>query len=237
VPGHPYEHGFDPRLIPEKLLEPLRWTTPKTIFVNSMSDLFQDAVPDEYIIAVATVMLRANWHTYQVLTKRADRLEQLLTTTLRNAAIAQHIWWGVSVEDKKYGIPRILHLRQAPATIRFLSIEPLLEDLGRLNLKGIHWVIVGGESGHGARPMQPAWVNAIKQQCDEQGSLFFFKQWGGVQKAKRGRRLNGRTYDNMPAQTTLRPPDRTMRDQLVRDLAPLTQRWARAPLVQLTRII
>lgn len=234
VSGHPYEQGFDPRLIPDKLLEPLRWTTPKTIFVNSMSDLFQDGVPDEYIAAVATVMLRANWHTYQVLTKRADRLEQLLSTTLRNAAKAQHIWWGVSVEDKKYGLPRILHLRQSPATVRFLSIEPLLEDLGRLNLKGIHWVIVGGESGHGARPMQPTWVNAIKEQCDQQGSLFFFKQWGGVQKSKHGRRLNGRTYDNMPKQASLRSPDRTLRDQLLRDLAPLTKRWTRAPLVQLT---
>jgi protein gp37 len=237
VEGHPYQLGFDPRLIPEKLLEPLRWTTPKTIFVNSMSDLFQDAVPEEYIIAVATVMLRANWHTYQVLTKRAERLEHLLKTKLRDAAKAPHIWWGVSVEDKKYGSPRILHLRHAPATVRFLSIEPLLEDLGRINLKGIHWVIVGGESGHGARPMEPAWVDAIKQQCDEQGSLFFFKQWGGVQKAKRGRHLNGRTYDNMPVQMSLRPPDRTMRDQLLRDLTPLTQGWTRAPLVHLAHSI
>jgi protein gp37 len=234
VPGHPYERGFDPRLIPEKLLEPLRWLTPTTIFVNSMSDLFQNAVPDEYISAVATVMLRANWHTYQVLTKRADRLERLLKTTLRNAANAAHIWWGVSVEDKKYGIPRIYHLRRAPATVRFLSIEPLLEDLGRLNLNGIHWVIVGGESGHGARPMQPLWVDAIKQQCHDQSTLFFFKQWGGVQKSKHGRRLHGRTYDDMPAQSALHPPDRTMRNQLLRDLAPLTQQWTRAPLVHLT---
>jgi len=199
-----------------------------------MSDLFQDAVPDEHITAVATVMLRANWHTYQVLTKRADRLEHSLKTTLRNAANAQHIWWGVSVEDKKYGTPRISHLRRAPATVRFLSIEPLLEDIGRLDLNGIHWVIVGGESGRRARPMQPAWVKAIKQQCDEQGSLFFFKQWGGVQKTKHGRQLNGRTYDDMPASAILGPPDRTRRDQLLRDLAPLTQRWTRAPLVHLT---
>jgi protein gp37 len=159
VPRHPYEHGFDPRLVPHKLREPLLWAAPKTIFVNSMSDLFQDTVPDEYIHAVATIMLRANWHTYQVLTKRAERLRQLLTTTLRDAAVAPHIWWGVSVEDKKYGVPRIAHLQHAPAAVRFLSIEPLLEDLGTLDLTGIHWAIIGGESGPGARPMKPTWVS------------------------------------------------------------------------------
>lgn len=233
VPGHPYEHGFEPRLVPEKLLEPLRWPVPRTIFVNSMSDLFQDAVPDEYITDVATIMLRANWHTYQVLTKRAQRLARLLSTTLRNAANAPHIWWGVSVEDKKYGIPRIQHLRSAPATVRFLSIEPLLEDLGALNLEGIHWVIVGGESGHGARPMQAAWVQAIKNQCEKQGSLFFFKQWGGVHKAKKGRRLNGRTYNEMPPQYSRAPPNRPSRDRLLRDLAPLARAWTSTPLVHL----
>jgi protein gp37 len=233
VHGHPYEHGFDPRLIPEKLPEPLRWPTPKTIFVNSMSYLFQDVVPDEYINAVATVMLRANWHTFQVLTKRADRLEHLLKTTLRDAAGARHIWWGVSVEDKKYGVPRIEHLRRAPAMVRFLSIEPLLEDLGRLNLSGIHWVIGGGESGHGARRMQPAWVDAIHQQCEDRGTIFFFKQWGGVRKGKHGRRLHGRTYDDMPAQPVLVPPDRRTRDQLVHDLTALTRGWTSTPLVHL----
>lgn len=231
VPGHPYEHGFDPRLIPDKLLEPIRWPAPKTIFVNSMSDLFQDGVPNEYITAVATVMLHANWHTYQVLTKRAERLRQLLSTTLRDAAHAPHIWWGVSVEDKKYGKPRIDHLRGAPAAVRFLSIEPLLEDLGPLDLTGIHWVIVGGESGPGARPMQPAWVRAIKEQCEKQGSLFFFKQWGGVQKSKRGRRLDGRTYDDMPAQLDIPPPDAVLRNQLLNKLAPIGQRWDATPLV------
>jgi protein gp37 len=234
VPGHPYEHGFDPRLVPEKLLEPLRWATPKTIFVNSMSDLFQDAVPDEYIAAVAAVMLKANWHTYQVLTKRAERLQYLLRTTRQEAARAPHIWWGVSVEDKKYGVPRIEHLRRTPAAVRFLSVEPLLEDLGPLNLKGIHWVIVGGESGHGARPMNPAWVKSIKQQCDAQGSLFFFKQWGGVQKAKHGRQLNGQTYDEMPTRQPILPPDRPSRDRLLRDLGAATRRWTATPLVQLT---
>ena len=133
VPGHPYQYGFDPRLVPGKLLEPLQWPTPRTVFVNSMSDLFQDAVPDEYIAAVATIMLRANWHTYQVLTKRADRLQQLLTTNLPEAAMAKHIWWGVSVEDQKNGIPRINQLRRTPASLR--SIEPLLEDLGTIATK------------------------------------------------------------------------------------------------------
>ena len=232
-PGHPYEHGFDPRLVPEKLIEPLRWSTPRTVFVNSMSDLFQDAIPDGYIEAVADVMLHANWHTYQVLTKRADRLQQLLATRLQNAARAAHIWWGVSVEDKKYGVPRIAHLQRTTASIRFLSIEPLLEDLGKLDLTGIHWVIVGGESGAGARPMQPAWVTAIKQQCDKHGSLFFFKQWGGVQKAKTGRQLNGRTYDEMPSRTTPRIRSRADREQLAHELAALTKPWNTTPLVQL----
>jgi protein gp37 len=235
VPGHPYEHGFDPRLVPEKLLEPLRWSTPKTIFVNSMSDLFQDAVPEKYIEAVVTVMMRANWHTYQVLTKRADRLQQMLRTKLQTAAKAHHIWWGVSVEDKKYGIPRIEQLRRAPASVRFLSIEPLLEDLGPLNLEGIHWVIVGGESGPGARPMHPKWVTTIKEQCESQRALFFFKQWGGVQKAKNGRELNGRTYDAMPAPSTHEPPQRISREQILGKLAQVADRWDRDPLVQITR--
>jgi protein gp37 len=232
VPGHPYEHGFDPRLVPEKLLEPLRWPTPKTVFVNSMSDLFQDTVPDDYIEAVATVMLRANWHTYQILTKRADRLEKLLTTKLRDAATARHIWWGVSVEDQKYGIPRIAHLQRAPAAVRFLSIEPLLEGLGHLDLSGIHWVIVGGESGPGARPMKPAWVNAIEEQCDKHDALFFFKQWGGVQKAKTGRLLNGRTYDDMPPRTNTPMLQRPARQRLEKDLTPLASAWRTTGLIK-----
>src|SRR6476619_413645 len=132
VPGHPYEQGFDLRLVPEKLAEPLRWSRPKMVFVNSMSDLFHDQVPDEYIEAVARVMEQANWHTFQVLTKRADRLHELLATRLKSAAMQQHIWWGVSVENRKHGLPRITHLRSAPAKVRFLSIEPLLEDVGKL---------------------------------------------------------------------------------------------------------
>jgi protein gp37 len=235
VPGHPYEYGFDPRLVPEKLIEPLRWSTPKTVFVNSMSDLFQDAVPDAYIEAVTNVMLHANWHTYQVLTKRAERLHQLLTTKLSKAATAAHIWWGVSVEDKKYGIPRIAQLQRTNASVRFLSIEPLLEDLGPLNLTGIHWVIVGGESGPGARPMESAWVDRIKKQCKQQGSLFFFKQWGGTQKAKTGRKLDGRTYDEMPPLAPHTPPARAARERLIEQLSPAANPWGDGPLVLITR--
>jgi protein gp37 len=235
VPGHPYEHGFDPRLVPEKLVEPLRWSTPKTVFVNSMSDLFQDAVPDDYVEAVTNVMLHANWHTYQVLTKRAERLHHLLTTKLKKAAHAAHIWWGVSVEDKKYGVPRIAYLQRTNASVRFLSVEPLLEDLGTLDLTGIHWVIVGGESGPGARPMQAAWVHRIKEQCKQQRSLFFFKQWGGVQKAKTGRQLNGRTYDAMPSLSAHIPPERAARKRLIAQLWPTANPWSDGPLVQITR--
>ena len=202
VPGHPYEQGFDLRLVPEKLNEPLKWSSPRMVFVNSMSDLFHDQVPDEYIERVADVMIRADWHTFQVLTKRADRLQQMLSGKLRNAAAAPNIWWGVSVENRKYGLPRVDLLRQAPAQVRFLSIEPLLEDLGEVDLSGIHWAIVGGESGRGARPMKREWVVNILRQCREQGVQFFFKQWGGVHKKKAGRLLNGRTYDEMPAVTS-----------------------------------
>jgi protein gp37 len=151
VPGHPYEQGFDLRLVPEKLPEPLKWKTPKMIFVNLMSDLFHKDVPDDYVLAVVRVMELANWHTYQVLTKRSERLRDMLQTKLRAAAELPHIWWGVSVENRKHGLPRIDHLREAPARTRFLSIEPLLEDLGSFNLDGIHWVIVGGraDTAHG----------------------------------------------------------------------------------------
>jgi protein gp37 len=174
VPGHPYEQGFDLRLVPEKLTEPFKWTGPRTVFVNSMSDLFQPGVPDAYIEEVVAVMVEANWHTYQVLTKRSERLKELLSTKLRFAANQRHIWWGVSVEDKKYGLPRIKDLRAAPAAMKFLSIEPLLEDLGEFNISGIDWAIVGGESGHGARPMEQAWVASILKACRKEKVDFFF---------------------------------------------------------------
>jgi len=209
VKGHPYEQGFDLRLVPEKLTEPFGWRSPKLVFVNSMSDLFQEGVPDEYTEAVSQVMAMANWHTYQVLTKRSERLRDLLSGRLRFAAERENIWWGVSVEDRKYGLPRIEHLRQSPATVRFLSIEPLLEDIGTINLSGISWVIVGGESGPGARPMKKEWVVSIRRQCEAYHVPFFFKQWGGVRKKKNGRKLEGRTYDEYPLRVVTSVPDRT----------------------------
>ncbi len=148
-------------------------------------------------------MIRAPWHTFQVLTKRASRMADLLNSSLAFAASAPHVWWGVSVEDRKHGIPRIAQLQRARAKVRFLSIEPLLEDLGRLDLRGVHWVIVGGESGHGARPMNSDWVSSLKIQCGEANVPFFFKQWGGRQKSKSGRLLEGRTHDEMPVQVPL----------------------------------
>jgi len=199
VSGHPFEFGFDLRLVPEKLGDPIRWSKPKKIFVNSMSDLFHESVPDEYIEKVFRVMLAAKWHTYQILTKRAERMAALLQSRLHEASKASHIWWGVSVENRKHGLPRITRLRSAKPTVAFLSVEPLLEDLGKVDLRGIDWVIVGGESGPGARPMLPEWVRNIRTHCKAQGVAFFFKQWGGVRKSETGRTLDGRTYDEYPA--------------------------------------
>jgi protein gp37 len=216
VPGHAFEQGFDLRLVPEKLHEPLRWPSSKTVFVNSMSDLFHPDVPDEYIRKVCEVMALGDWHTYQVLTKRSERMRDLLATTLRPFAELPHIWWGVSVENKKHGLPRIGHLRAALARTRFLSVEPLLEDLGEINLEGIHWVIVGGESGHGARPMEEAWVTSLRDQCVRANVPYFFKQWGGVQKKKAGRTLNGRTYDEMPSVQVTRSIPRSQRLELIK---------------------
>ena len=223
VPGHPYEQGFDLRLVPEKIVEPFRWGTPKRIFVNSMSDLFHEDIPDPYIGAVAGAMRLADWHTYQVLTKRSERMRDLLATTLRPAADLPHVWWGVSVEDRRHGLPRIGHLRDAPARLRFLSIEPLLEDLGPLDLRGIGWVIVGGESGHGARPMDPDWVRSIRDQCRASGVPFFFKQWGGLYKKRNGRELDGRTHDEMPERPSRPVPGPARRREMMADFR---REWA-----------
>ena len=218
VADHPYEQGFDLRLVPEKLAEPLKWGAPKTVFVNSMSDLFHEAVPDSYIEQVVRVMKIADWHTYQVLTKRADRLRDMLCGPLAFAAELGHIWWGVSVENRKHGLPRIDALREAPVAVRFLSIEPLLEDLGTIDLIGIDWVIVGGESGWGARPMDASWVTSIRDQCQGSGVPFFFKQWSGEQKSKHGRHLDGRTYDDMPPRSARTAPSRSARMALIDEL-------------------
>ena len=202
VAGHPFEQGFEIRMVPEKLAEPLKWKDPRLVFVNSMSDLFHDQVSDDYIEQVAEVMMQAKWHTFQVLTKRGTRLESLLKTKLKKAAMKQHIWWGVSVENKRDGVPRIKHLQASPAKVRFLSVEPLIEDVGHLNLKGISWVIVGGESGPRSRPIEASWVRSIKKQCEDAGVAFFFKQWGGVQKKTNGRQLDGKTYSEFPVRTS-----------------------------------
>jgi len=199
IPGHPFEQGFDIRLVPEKLGDPLRWASAKMIFVNSMSDLFHPKVPQEYIGQVARVMQAADWHTFQVLTKRPERMSKLLNGTLKKAAQAENIWWGVSVENRKHGLPRLTILKESPAKVKFLSVEPLLEDLGpNLDLSGIDWVIVGGESGPGARPIQESWVLRLRDQCAEQGVPFFFKQWGGTRKHLTGCELDGRKHHAFP---------------------------------------
>lgn len=198
VPDHPFQQGFDLRLVPEKLEQPLHWRRPRKIFVNSMSDLFHEDVPGDYIARVGDVMKRADWHVFQVLTKREHRLRDLLSGDLRWMGELDHVAFGVSVEDRRYGLPRIRSLQSTPARIRFLSVEPLLADLGPLDLSGIDWVIVGGESGPHARPMLREWVVKIRRQCRAQRVPFFFKQWGGTRKHVTGRTLDGRTYNEFP---------------------------------------
>ena len=198
-PGHPFEQGFDVRLVPEKLHLPLTWRSPRKVFVNSVSDLFHERVPTDYIESVGDVMRRANRHTYQVLTKRHARMAHLLGSGLRWMAELPNVWYGVSVEDHERAGQRLDALRRVPSRIRFVSFEPLLEDVGDLALTGIHWVIVGGESGPHARPMLPAWVENVQRQCASERIPFFFKQWGGTRKARAGRMLNGRSYDEYPS--------------------------------------
>jgi protein gp37 len=188
------------------------------VFVNSMSDLFHEDVPTAYIKAVCRVMSASPWNIYQVLTKRSQRMKKLLESDLRSAAEQEHIWWGVSVEDRRYGMPRIEDIRKAPARIRFLSIEPLLADLGELDLTGIKWVIVGGESGAGARPMNESWVISIMEQCQCKDIPFFFKQWGGVRKKQTGRQLLGRTYDDFPQVARSAFPNKSERLHLLTSL-------------------
>ena len=193
-----YVNGFKPTLHWDLVDQPRRWKRPRTVFVNSMSDLFQVDVPLEFIQAVFRTMEETPQHTYQVLTKRSDRLLELAPYL----PWPQNVWMGVSVEDERV-IQRVRDLQATPAKVRFLSCEPLIGPLARLPLKGIHWVIVGGESGPGARPMEEAWVEAIHRQVERAGAAFFFKQWGGVRKHLTGRELHGRTYDEMPARRVI----------------------------------
>ena len=200
VPGHPYENGFDLQLRPERLDQPLRWKRGRTIFVNSMSDLFHERIPVAYIRQVFDVMERATQHSFQVLTKRHERMMELAPLL----PWPSNVWMGVSVENRRW-TERIDTLRMIPAAVRFLSCEPLLGDLGTLDLDGIDWVIVGGESGHRARPMNIEWARSIRDQCQAADIHFFFKQWGahdeaGVRrgKSKSGRLLDGQIWDGIP---------------------------------------
>lgn len=195
VPGHPYEQGFDLKLWPERLTVPLTWRRPRRIFVNSMSDLFHKDVPDEFIRQIFDVMVQADWHIFQVLTKRSGRFARLGQTL----SWPPHIWAGVSIESNKY-VWRANDLRKVPACVRFISAEPLLGPLDQVCLDGIHWVITGGESGHRFRPCDPEWVREIRDRCAAKGVAFFHKQWGGRTPKAGGRELDGRTWDEFPKQ-------------------------------------
>jgi protein gp37 len=205
-----YRNGFKVTLQPHMLEHPLRWRLPRRVFVNSMSDLFHVDVPTPYIMKVFDVMGRAHWHQYQILTKRSERPLEL-NSQLR---WQPQIWMGVSVENEDH-LYRVDHLRRTSAHIKFLSVEPLLGRLNKLNLRGIDWVIVGGESGPGARPMEPEWVREIRDRCIRARVAFFFKQWGGVFKAKTGRALDGRTWNEMPVRLPEHVRSSTGEDQLV----------------------
>jgi len=193
VPGHPFEQGFDLKLWPERLALPLKWKQPRTIFVNSMSDLFHERVPADFIFKVFETMQAAHWHKFQILTKRSERLRRLAHTL----PWPTNVWMGVSVESPAYTF-RINDLREVPSAVRFLSIEPLLAEIPGLDLDGIDWVIVGGESGPKCRPMDAKWVRQIRRECKLQRVPFFFKQWGGTRKKLTGRMLDGRTWGEMP---------------------------------------
>ncbi len=204
VPGHPFEQGFDLRLWPARLELPLRWRTPRRIFVNSMSDLFHERIPDTFIESVFETMRLAHWHQFQVLTKRPERMTRFLAARSRERGVARdthpNVWLGTSIENQHY-IGRAEIVASIPASVRFLSCEPLLGLLdlkGVLGRTGINWVIAGGESGHHARPMDPDWVRSIRNQCRRARVAFFFKQWGGVRKHETGRELDRRTWDQMP---------------------------------------
>lgn len=193
IPGHPYEQGFDLRLWPDRLDQPLRWRKPKTIFVNSMSDLFHEEIPIEYIQRVFSVMAEAKQHTFQVLTKRHERLADLAV----ELPWPENVWMGVSIENRRWSI-RADYLRRVPAAVRFISAEPLLGKLDNLDLEGIDWLIAGGESGPGYRPVNVMWVRSIRDRCVAADVPFFFKQWGGVRSKSGGRELDGEIWGEMP---------------------------------------
>ena len=197
VAGHPYEQGFDLKLHEARLGQPGRWRKPRRVFVNSMSDLFHGKIPKEYVDRVFGAMEGAAHHTYQLLTKRSGRMHRYLSGRYADANPPGHLWMGVSVEDSKR-LARVRHLLASPAAVRFLSLEPLLEDLGELDLDGIDWVIAGGESGPGARPIEADWLRNIRDQCNVAKVPFFFKQWGGKTAKANGRTLDGEVHDALP---------------------------------------
>jgi len=204
VPKHPYEVGFDLTLRPERLAQPLQWRAPTIIFVNSMSDLFHKDIPRSYIDRVFDTMEKADWHVFQVLTKRSSLMRDYVNARYTGKTAPEHIWLGVSVENKQ-ALSRVQHLRDTNATIRFISAEPLLEDIAEINLDQIHWLIVGGESGAGARSMKPEWALNLRDRCRASDTEMFFKQWGaygedGKRRSKKanGRLLEGRLWDEMP---------------------------------------
>jgi protein gp37 len=199
IPGHHYEQGFDLRLWPERLEQPLRWRRPRVIFVNSMSDLFHEGIPDEYITEVFNVMASAPQHTFQVLTKRDERLAALAP----RLPWPENVWMGVTIENRRF-VHRADQLRKVPAAVRFISAEPLLGPLGGLDLTGIDWLISGGESGHRHRRVDPEWLRELRDRCQSEGVAYFFKQWGGRTPKAGGRTLDGRTWDDMPAVTPSR---------------------------------
>ena len=201
IPGHPYEQGFDLRDWPSRLDQPARWRRPRMVFVNSMSDLFHKRVERQFIDRVFDTMEAVDRHTYQILTKRSSLMRSYLKHRFANGLVPGHIWCGVSVEDFAASA-RIRHLQAAPVTVRFLSIEPLLGPVGNIDLEGISWVIVGGESGPRARPMEPEWVCEIRDRCAQAGVPFFFKQWGGRTSKAGGRDLDGVQHDAMPDHPT-----------------------------------
>jgi protein gp37 len=197
VSGHPFTTGFDLTLRPERLEQPLTWLRPRMIFVNSMSDLFHKEIPRSFVDKVFDTMERASWHTFQVLTKRSSLMRDYLRGRYGIGRGPLHIWCGVSVEDGQ-ATSRVIHLRGAPAGTRFLSIEPLLGPIGSIEFDGIDWVIAGGESGPGARPIKIEWVRELRDQCRKQGVAFFFKQWGGLRPKSGGRLLDGQTWNEFP---------------------------------------
>lgn len=197
VSGHPFATGFDLTLRSERLGQPLHWRRSRMIFVNSMSDLFHKEVPQPFIDKVFDTMEQATWHTFQVLTKRSSLMRDYLSSRYGERRGPAHIWCGVSVEDAR-AKSRVAHLRDSPAGVRFLSIEPLIAPVGAIDLTGIDWVIVGGESGPGARPVQSDWVREVRDQCVRQRVAFFFKQWGGLRPKSRGRLLDGREWNGFP---------------------------------------